>query len=101
MGFLARFIMKIRKLTKSQKNKVDKIDALLTQLRVDGVYPYIEYGAGGAGLTFIRSDDEDRTEIGDVIICPPTNYELYEEIKDKEYQAYDADFNNPIDVLGV
>ena len=40
--------MKIRRLTKAQKNKVDKIDALLTQLRVEGVYPYIEYGAGGA-----------------------------------------------------
>ena len=93
--------MKIRRLTKVQQNKVDKIDALLTQLRNEGVYPYIEYGAGGAGLTFIRSNDDDRTEIGDVIICPSTNYELYEEIKDKEYQAEDADYNNPIDVLGV
>ena len=93
--------MKIRRLTKAQKNKVDKIDALLTQLRVEGVYPYIEYGVGGAGLAFIRSNYEDRTEIGDVLICPSTNYELYEEIKDKEYQAYDTDYNNPIDVLGV
>ena len=93
--------MKIRRLTKAQKNKVDKIDALLTQLRVEGVYPYIEYGVEGTGLAFIRSNNEDRTEIGDVIICPSTNYELYEEIKDKEYQAYDTDYNNPIDVLGV
>ena len=93
--------MKIRRLTKAQKNKVDKIDALLTQLRVDGVYPYIEYGAGGAGLAFIRSNNEDRWEIGDVIISPSTNYNLYKEIQDKKYQTEDADYNNPIDVLGV
>ena len=93
--------MKIQHLTKAQKNKVDKIDALLTQLRVDGVYPYMECGVGGAGLMFIRSNDEDRWEIGDVITSPYTNRNLYEEIQDKKYQAEDADFNNPIDVLGV
>ena len=93
--------MKIRRLTKAQKNKVDKIDALLTQLRADGVYPYMEFGAGGAGLTFIRSNDEDRWEIGDIILSPYTNRNLYEEIQDKKYQTEDADFNNPIDVLGV
>ena len=93
--------MKIRHLTKAQKNKVDKIDALLTQLRVDGVYPYIEYGAGGAGLTFIRSNNEDRWDIGEVIISPHINHNLYKEIQDKKYQTEDADYNNPIDVLGV
>ena len=93
--------MKIRRLTKAQKNKVDKIDALLTQLRVEGVYPYMESGAGGAGLTFIRSNEEDRWEICDVILSPYTNRKLYEEIQDKKYQTEDADFNNPIDVLGV
>ena len=93
--------MKIRRLTKAQKNKVDKIDALLTQLRETGVYPYIEYDGGDAGLTFIRSDYGDRWEIYDVILSPHTNYKLYKEKKDKEYQAYDADYNNPIDGLGV
>ena len=93
--------MKIKKLTKAQKNKVDKIDALLTQLRVDGVYPYMQCGAGGAGLTFIRSNDEDRWEIGDVILSPYTNNKLYNEIQNKKYQTEDADFNNPIDTLGV
>ena len=93
--------MKIKKLTKAQKNKVDKIDALLTQLRVDCVFPYIQCGACCAGLTFIRSNDEDRWEIGDVILSPYTNNKLYNEIQNKKYQTEDADFNNPIDALGV
>lgn len=92
--------MKIRHLTQKQMSKVDKIDTLLTQLREEGVYPYIEMGCGGGGLTFIRSNNEDRTEIGDVLISPSENHKLYMEIKDKEYEAPDA-YRNSIDVLGM
>lgn len=93
--------MKIRKLTQAQKKKVDKIDALLTQLRKEGVYPYCVVGVGGAGLEFIRSNDEDRWDIGDALVEPSSNEDLYDEITDKKYQTKGADFNNPIDVLGV
>ena len=93
--------MKIRKLTQAQKKKVDKIDALLTQLRKEGVYPYCIVGAVNAGLEFIRSNDEDRWDIGEAILEPSENEDLYDEITDKKYQAKGADFNNPIDILGV
>lgn len=93
--------MKIKHLTKAQKNKVDKIDALMTQLKKDGVYPYILSTAGGNGLTFIRSNYEDRWDIGDTIVCPSSNFKLYDEISEKLYQAYDTDYNNPIDILGM
>jgi len=93
--------MKIRKLTQAQKKKVDKIDALLTQLRKEGVYPYCIAGARNPGLEFIRSNNEDRWNIGDAILEPSENEDLYDEITDKKYQTKGADFNNPIDILGI
>ena len=91
--------MKIKNLTQSQKKKVEKIDALLTQLREEGVYPYT-FGGGGSCLVFLRHDKEDTDEICDLYLAPHENYKEYEKLIDKEYIAENSR-DNIIEIIGL
>ena len=93
--------MKIRYLTKSQKSKVDKINTLMSDLKKDGVFPYLIVGAGQSGLSFIRCNEEDRWDIEEALLCGGEHYQLYEKIVDHEYQAQDAEYDNPVTVIGA
>jgi hypothetical protein len=91
--------MKVKYLTQTQKKKVDKIDLLLTQLRKEGVYPYI-FGGGGSNLVFIRHADEDADQICDILLSPGDNYKEYKKIKEREYEAQES-YKNVIEALGL
>lgn len=89
--------IQVKELTKTQKAKVDKINSLLTDLRKDGVFPYVIDGGGGSGLSFIRSRRSDCMEIGDILLGSPSTDE-YQEIHDKLYRAPEA-YDNTIDYI--
>lgn len=88
--------VQVKELTKAQKDKVNKINSLLTDLRKDGVFPYVIDGGGGSGISFIRSRKSDRAEIGDILLgsCG----EEYDEIEEKMYSAPKS-YDNTIDYL--
>lgn len=90
--------MKIKHLTQAQKKKVDKIDTLLTQLRKEGVYPFM-CGGRGSNLFFIRTDDTD--EAAEMILSQSQYY--YEEYDDLFYKTYEApnSSENVIEAIGL
>ncbi len=78
----------IKKLTKLQKRKADKITQLIMELEKSGVYPIIIDGGGGSGIEFVRCKDmtkfadiilygerEEKNELRDYIYSPEKYYE--------------------------
>lgn len=84
-------MVKVKKLTKQQQKKADKIIELLDELRQKDVYPYIVDGGGGSGISFIRHPREDCFEVGDILLNP--RHRQNEKIWDVMYTPDLSDYN--------
>ena len=89
-------MVKVKKLTKKQQKKADKIVNLLDELRQEDVHPFMLDGGGGAGLSFIRHKRKDGWEVGEILL--DIYHPQHEEILD-EFYTPELSNHNKIDAI--